>query len=108
MVIRAASPVFIVCSSAEHQLIGVEEKIYAVRGERSYESVEIGGTGTDRLQHNDDPLLAVPGRVINVRSFGRADIVVYRHVKVRKVRTPFLAADGREGAIVGAPAVRIM
>jgi hypothetical protein len=46
--------------------------------------------------------------VINVRSFGTVDIVVYRHVEVRKVRTPFWSADGREGAIVGAPAVRMM
>ncbi|KAA8892824.1 hypothetical protein FN846DRAFT_614641 [Sphaerosporella brunnea] len=109
--IRDASPVFIVYSSAEQQLVGVVAKIDAVRGKRSSESidpvrgkrssqnVDIGGTGTDRRQHHDDPLLAVQGRVINVRSLRTAAIVLYRHVKVRKVRTPFSSADGREGAI---------
>jgi hypothetical protein len=52
------------------------QKIYAVIRERSCQCVDIGGTATDRCQHHDDPILGVERRVVNVRTFGTAAIVV--------------------------------
>jgi hypothetical protein len=101
------TPVLPVFSSGKKHLIGVGQRD-PMRDERIYNCVQIVGTGADRRQNNDNALRAVPGSVVDVDDLGTAEIVMDAHIEMRKVRNAIRPAPGHEGAIMAAPAVRIM